>query len=324
MFLFFEELVTIMKYLLTIILTMLFTATAILVPAAWAVGSFFVDFTLKTSNGAPPTAYKLIMGKPTNPPDKPEMENEEWRITSDDGISLAATHFSPEEESHRWAILVHGYGRTRKDTWNYAADYLAHGYEVLTPDLRAAGKSGGEYITMGAKESDDIVAWARRIRQDDPEAKIVLHGVSMGGATVLLASAKENLPESVTAIIEDCSYASAEQLFTVKLESALHLPPAPILADMDFAAKRKTGIGLDDMEPLAAVPKSKAPTLFIHGDADNLAPLSMMKQLYDASNAPEKEQFVVPGAIHAAARSVDPDAYAKRILAFADRYTESD
>lgn len=73
----------------------------------------------------------------------------------------------------------------------------ALGYNVLLPDQRAHGYSGGHTITMGVKErydARDWTVWARS--RFGPEVPIFLMGVSMGAATVLLAAGL-NLPDNV-------------------------------------------------------------------------------------------------------------------------------
>ena len=80
----------------------------------------------------------------------------------------------------------------------------------MTPDLRAAGTSDGIYLTMGVLESEDIKVWAEQIVERDPQAKIVLHGVSMGAATVLMASALDI--KNLCAVVEDCGYTSAYEI----------------------------------------------------------------------------------------------------------------
>ena len=71
-----------------------------------------------------------------------------------------------------------------------------------------------------------------------------------------------------------------------------------------------------------AVRQSKVPMLFIHGDADQLVPVGMMKELYAASAAPAKEELTVAGASHAVSASVAHDAYYKKVFGFADRYAK--
>ena len=92
---------------------------------------------------------------------------------------------------------------------------------------RAAGLSEGKYLTMGVKESDDIVLWAKEIVQKDENAQIVLHGISMGAATVMMTTAKH--PQNVVAAVEDCGYTSAYDMFTNQLDVIFGLPEFPIM-----------------------------------------------------------------------------------------------
>ena len=81
------------------------------------------------------------------------------------------------------------------------------GFTVLMPGLRGHGESTGHYIGMGWHNRLDMLRWIDEIVRDDPEAEIVLFGISMGGATVMMTSG-EALPPNVKVIVEDCGYTS--------------------------------------------------------------------------------------------------------------------
>ena len=89
--------------------------------------------------------------------------------------------------------------------WGVAPYYLKRGYHVVTPNMRASGKSEGTYLTMGVLEGKDVAQWAREITAVDPKARIVLHGESMGASDVMMALG-EPLPKNVKAVIEDSGY----------------------------------------------------------------------------------------------------------------------
>lgn len=292
--------------------------------AGWFVGGYFVDFALKRGTAEnpqdPPLACVNILDPNVRLPAKPKADSEVWQVSSEDGLRLDGTYFHRQRPGHRWVILVHGYGRNQKNTWDYAEAYLAHGYAVVTPDLRAAGDSEGIYMTMGVKEGQDMQKWVARIVQEDPEARIVLHGISMGAATVMLASALP-MPDNLSAVVEDCGYTSAYDMFTIQLAQLFHLPAFPIMDIVDIMSRQKTGAAMSEASPLQAVPHTRVPMLFIHGDADRLVPYEMMKQLYDASGAPAKEQLTVPGVGHASAMAADPVVYFQRVFDFTDAYT---
>ena len=170
----------------------------LLVAFGYLIGSYFVGYAIRRGNDADPKAIPAACAAIHDPsvplPPRPEAVCEDWSMMSVDGLTLRGTHFSPASPSHRWVILVHGYGRDQRFVWDVAAEYLKRDYEVLTPDMRAAGESDGEYLTRGVKESEDVAAWARQIAARDKEARIALHGISMGAATAMMAASRSDAP----------------------------------------------------------------------------------------------------------------------------------
>ena len=280
----------------------------------YAAGDYFVKFALERGEDlSPPKATANIADPNLIAPDAPNFSSADWTLQSFDGLTLHAKKFSPAEDSTRWAILVHGYGRDGRFAYDYADEYLKHGWNVLIPDLRASGESGGEFITMGALESRDVFDWAKKISDAHPDAKIILHGVSMGAATVMMAAALQ--PPNVTAVVEDCGYTSAYEMFAAQLEKIFNLPEFPAMYCANVVCKIKTGVKISDAAPIAVVDKISVPVLFIHGDADKLVPFEMMNRLFDACTAP-KEKFVVEGAGHADSKRKNPAAYFDRVFKF--------
>ena len=283
------------------------------------IGNYFVDFALKRTDNQPPPATANIADPNFKAPARPNFDGEIWEIKSADGLTLHATYFLPKNASHKWAILIHGYGRDQTFAYDYAEEYLKHGYNVLTPDLRAAGTSEGIYLTMGFFESQDIKIWAEKILEKDSDAKIILHGVSMGAATALMASVLDI--KNLCAVVEDCGYTSAYEMFSAQLQVIFGLPSFPIMNFVDVVSNRKIGCHVSDAAPINSVPNTKIPTLFIHGTEDKLVPFEMMERLYNASNAPIKEKFVVEGAGHADSKKNNPPKYFERVFNFIDKFT---
>ena len=295
----------------------LLAAAILLLAAGYAVGNYFVDFALKRGEDlSPPAACANIADPTLKAPPAPNFPSEDWTLESFDGLTLHAKKFSPAEETNCWAILVHGYGRDGTFAYDYAEEYLKHGWNVLVPDLRAAGESGGEFITMGALESRDVALWMEKL---PPDAKIILHGVSMGAATVMMTAALE--PKNLCAVVEDCGYTSAYEMFAAQLKKIFGLPEYPVMPCADIVCKIKTGVKISDAAPLEVVDKIKVPILFIHGDADGLVPFEMMNRLFDKAAAP-KEKFVVEGAGHADAKRKNPAAYFDRVFAFLNKFVK--
>ncbi|MDY4737135.1 alpha/beta hydrolase [Terrisporobacter sp.] len=222
------------------------------------------------------------------------------------------------QNSNKWAIVVHGYGGSGKLMSDKSKYFYDMGYNVLIPDLRGHGKSEGDYIGMGWKDRLDIISWINFIIKENPNAEIVLHGTSMGAATVLMTSG-ENLPSNVKAIVADCAYTSAWDEFSYQLETYLKVPSYYILNVTNMVTKLKAGYSLKEASALESVKKATVPILFIHGDKDKFVPYSMMDKLYDATSSP-KEKLTIDGGEHANSDLVSPFLYWLTVEDFLNQY----
>ena len=156
-------------------------------------------------------------------------------ITSSDGLRLEAD-FIPSG-NHRYALIIHGYKCDRKAMYLLSSVFFHEwGFSLVIPDCRSHGKSEGRWIGMGWLEKDDIKLWCEWITKRDPEAEIILFGVSMGAAAVMMASGL-NLPSSVKAAVEDCGYTSAWEIFRNELRMLYHLPAFPLLCIFSFFSR---------------------------------------------------------------------------------------
>lgn len=246
-----------------------------------------------------------------------DTEQEVVEITSQDGFTLQGDLFAGEEGGHRWLLAVHGYTGQRSDMYNIASYYGLRGYHVLAPDMRSHGHSEGRYIGMGWLDRKDLLLWIDYIISRDAEAQIILHGVSMGGAAVMMTSGEE-LPPQVKGIVEDCGYTSVWDIFSDELSYLFHLPDFPVLYAASLFSKLRAGYSFGEASALRQVAKSKVPILFIHGSEDNFVHTEMVYKLYDACNAP-KDLLVVEGAGHGQSYAKDPKLYFDTVFAFLDK-----
>lgn len=245
------------------------------------------------------------------------VRQEEAELVSEDGLKLKGDVFWTDSGSHKWLIAVHGYTGKRQDMQNVAGFYGLQGYNVLTPDMRAHGESQGTYIGMGWLDRQDILKWIQYVIDLDDQAEIVLHGISMGGATVMMASG-EKLPQQVKGIVEDCGYTSVWDIFSDELSYLFHLPDFPILYVADGIAWLRAGYEFKSASALEQVAKSQVPILFIHGSEDNFVHTDMVYELYDACQAP-KELLVIQGAGHGDAYKMDPELYFHTVFSFLEK-----
>jgi len=292
-------------------------------------GNFLFDFALNPQ--APYTMKMMQDGKDAEKGEQPDAEETEARawfkenresssLTADDGTELAAWYFAASESTHDYAVCLHGYTNEPIGMARYVKRFHDRGMNVLAPAARAHERSGGDYIGMGWPERRDIAGWIKLILSWDPDARIILHGVSMGAATVLMASG-ETLPENVKAVIADCGYTSEWDEFIWEAET-LHIPWFPVLNAASLLSKLRDGYDFKQASALDQVKKSRIPTLFIHGSEDELVPYKMLGELYLAA-ACEKEKLTVEGAGHALSSSVDPELYWSTVERFIEKYIGS-
>lgn len=243
--------------------------------------------------------------------------HEDVWICSEDGLKLHGTYF-PGEEGKKAVICFHGYtSRGMDDYVGLSGYYLKHGFRMLLVDERAHGDSQGEYIGFGCLDRFDGLKWISWMKDQIGEgAEILLHGTSMGGATVLMMTGLD-LPGEVKGVVADCAFTSPREVFTHVLHSMYHLPAFPLIPLSDWINRRKAGYGLDDCNAAREVRRAKIPALLIHGDRDTFVPCSMCEKIYENYAGP-KTKLIVRGAGHAESYYKDTAAYEKAL----DTFTE--
>ncbi|MBQ6887429.1 MAG: alpha/beta hydrolase [Lachnospiraceae bacterium] len=242
--------------------------------------------------------------------------------TSFDGLKLHAAYFPAINENSgkkRVAICFHGYtSQGLKDFIGLTDYYFRNGYAMLHPDARSHGESEGTYIGFGCLDRKDALGWINWvIKKCGEDVEILLHGISMGGATVLMASGLE-LPPQVKGIISDCGFTSPKEVFTHVLKSMYHLPPFPIIPGANIINKKFAGYGMDECNAKREVAKAKVPILFIHGSKDTFVPTHMCHEIYDCCASPKKK-LIVEGAAHAESYFKDMKSYEKAMDEFIEK-----
>lgn len=214
-------------------------------------------------------------------------DSEEVSVTTKDGYRLLGRAFYQEGESHDWVLLLHGYTGWKEEMYPIAFEYAERGYQVLVPDMRCSGESEGDFIGMGWTDRKDNLLWLQTILKKDKNARIVIHGQSMGGACALMMTG-EDLPDNVKAVVSDSAYTDAYSIFKKQLKDWFHLPGFPLVDGADLMLQIRGGYSLKKASALDAVKKSTIPLLIIHGEEDVFVPVEMAYTLYDAADC-EKE-----------------------------------
>ena len=274
---------------------------------------FFLRFALLTR--------KTVQGKRNAEEEEKALiflsECEDLWIRSTDGTRLHA--YLKKEDSNKYLISLHGYRGSAADNAPFYRYMARMGYNILTPDVRGHGKSGGRWLSMGKWEKNDLLLWIKEVRKITPDARIALHGVSMGGATVMMLSSRN--PDGVKAIVEDCGYSSTYDEFACQMKAMFHLPAHPLLDLISLWCRIRLGFSFRDVTPKKEVAKTRIPMMFIHGDADTFVPFHMVHENVDAHRK-EHELWVTAGVAHGASMIACMDEYRSRVLRFIERHLE--
>ena len=244
-------------------------------------------------------------------------------INAPDGTPLHAVYAQAPVPTDRTAVIVHGY--TDQAFKMLQIGYMYNhdlGFNILLPDLRHAGLTPGPIVQMGWLDRLDVIQWINEAPSilDIPDMEIVVHGISMGGATTMMVSG-EKLPETVRCFVDDCGYTSAWAQFKKELKEQFGLPPFPLLHMASWICDMKYGWNFKEASALEQVKKCDYPMFFIHGDQDKYVPTWMVYDLYEAKSEP-KELWISEGAEHNCTYDMYPDEYAVKVKAFTDKYMQ--
>ena len=229
--------------------------------------------------------------------------------------------------SQRTIIMVHGKGANRADKsaglLNLSGELARHGFAILAFDMRGTGESPSAPLSLGYFEQRDVLGAVDFLRSGPIPYPALgrTHiiggwGVSMGAATLLMATAQE---PAIRAVVSDSAYADIIPILEREVPKGGHLPPsftpgaliaANVLYGMDFYAVRPVDI-------VASI--APRPLFFIHGTSDTFIPASNMNILAAAARTvPDAhiQTWLVPGARHAQSFNTEGAVYVDRVVAF--------
>lgn len=248
------------------------------------------------------------------------MPCEEVRIKSKDGLELFARYYH-KIDGAPIMLKVHGYnGCPIRDFCGGGVATIDKEYNVLLIDQRSHEHSEGKTTSFGIKEKEDIVTWSEYlVKRFGEETKIVIYGISMGAATVLMASAHKRLPKNVKGVIADCSYSSPKDIIIKVATEDMHLPGKLFFPIIWLGARLFGHFNLTSDSPVKAVKKTSLPLLIIHGMADTFVPYQMSEQIYDAAASKDKKLLLFKGAYHGISYMNNEKVYIGEIRSFLER-----
>lgn len=242
---------------------------------------------------------------------------EKVTIKSHDGLTLSAKLYVTNPKAP-FDILVHGYKSFGiKDFSGGINLSLENGHNVLLIDHRAHGESDGHVISFGIVERFDILSWINYLNNRfGTNIPISLIGISMGAATVLMAS-ELDLPENVKLVIADCPFSSCVDIIThVTIERKY--PICLVKRFLPLSALIFGKFNIHASSAVQAVKNAKLPILLIHGDQDDFVPYEMSVKIKNAN--PDIEFHTFKCDVHGLSYIFDTEKYKQIVTEFTNKH----
>ena len=241
--------------------------------------------------------------------------HEEVNVKSHDNLNLTGLLFTGREKK-KFVLHFHGYKASYLIDFTSAKSYYDKGYSCLAVNQRAHGDSDGKYITFGVKERHDVVSWVNfLVDKFGHDIEIVLGGVSMGAATIMMAS-NLDISKYVKGIICDSGFVSPKQELTYCLKHDYHLPSFPFIPIINLYCKIFAKFSLDEVSCDKCLSESNIPILMVHSTGDSFVPYISSEINFGACKMENKEFFSIETNLHGGGYLVNREEYEMKVDKF--------
>ncbi len=250
------------------------------------------------------------------------VQGESFTIKVEDSIDLKGYWIYASQPAPKGImIFVHGIGNCKESFIPLTVPFAEKGYSSVVFDLRAHGKSGGEFCTYGFYEKQDISKIVDYIEEKHPGLPIGIWGNSLGGAVSLQAMEYD----------ERIDFGIIESTFT-ELHIIVHdykkrfLKGFGIKALSNYAlreAGKIANFNPDEVSPITSVKNIEQPVFISHGDADERISYTYGEALYENLASQTKHFELVEGAGHLDVGIIGGEAYMQLIFDFVEAQTVS-
>lgn len=245
-------------------------------------------------------------------------------IESDDGLRLHATliNIPKDKKANGVVIIFHGYRSFGARDFCLQLPMLYEaGYNIMLVDHRAHANSEGKYICYGTKECYDAILWRKKATEIyGDELPIAFFGLSMGGATVLMASGLvEKDDPQVKCVIADCPFDSSYEIIKHVLWKYRKIYPHPSIHFANFWTRFIASFNMHSPTASERVKESHLPILLFHGKEDKFVPTQCSIDIANAAGDRAK-LVLVDKAQHAEAIYYNPELYKKELIGFLETH----
>ncbi|WP_297486825.1 alpha/beta fold hydrolase [Thermococcus sp.] len=241
-------------------------------------------------------------------------------VTFESGDGLKLSGWWIDNGSEKTVIPLHGYTRSRWDDvyMKPVTEFLLkEGYNVLTFDFRAHGKSEGNYTTVGDREIEDVRGAVEWLVENHPERakRIGLVGFSMGAVLTIRALAEIN---GVCCGVADSPPIDMDRTGARGLKYFANLPEWLYTFVKPLT---KLVSGARELNVMDYADKVRKPLLLIQGDSDPLIKVDEVRAFYEKNRGvnPDVELWVTD-APHVRTLKLHPEEWKAKVGEFFRKY----
>ena len=241
-----------------------------------------------------------------------KLPHENWQITSHDGLEMKGIFYPGS--SDKTMIWVHGYtSHAERESAFPGLFYHSLGFNVLIPYLRAHGPSQGKYISFGPMEAMDLQRWVEKVNERNPDGKILLHGLSMGGGIVLDLACEEM--KNVKCLVADAPSYSIGEFWSGVTRHRFQKDYEKVLAHVHRRFRKEFSADALAFDRVETIKKGRYPLLLSAGSEEHMDEvLSAIKE----HNPGQTDMIILPGCNHGNGMYKQTEMYQTAIKKFID------
>ncbi|XP_051152814.1 uncharacterized protein LOC127266575 [Andrographis paniculata] len=214
-------------------------------------------------------------------------QRKDLEVVNSRGDVLQCSHYVPialpEGKPLPCVIYCHGNSGCRTDASEAAIILLPSNITVFTLDFSGSGLSGGEHVTLGWNEKDDLKAVVDYLRADGNVSLIGLWGRSMGAVTSLMYGAED---PSIAGMVLDSPFSDLVDLMMELVDTyKVRLPKFTVKFAIQYmrrAIQRKAKFDITDLNTIKVAKYCFVPALFGHATDDDFIQPHHSDRIFDA------------------------------------------
>ncbi len=235
-------------------------------------------------------------------------------FSSTTGKLLSGTFIKGQKEKGG-ILLMHSVRSDRREMVDRATMLNTAGYSVLLFDFQAHGKSSGKHITFGYLESQDTNAAFKLLKNKINGKPVGIIGVSLGGASALLSSIKNQ----ANAIVLEMVYPTLKEAVKNRIEIHLKILGKHLSPLLLWQIKPRLGFSPEELSPIDELKQTTSPVFIIAGTKDKHTSIDQSNRMFEQASEPKKI-WRVKGAAHQNIYEYAPEKYRDQVLTFFHDY----